>query len=269
MAFRENRSAFGPVYMTSSVLPVPHAFTTRLGGVSTGALESLNLGENRGDKSENVLENYRRLGSALGFDALSMACTRQVHGSTVRIVSDADRRAPYDEPAPEADGIVTGVRGLPIVCFTADCVPVLLCDGENGVIGAIHCGWRSSVADILGVAVGRMLELGAKSESISAAIGPAIGGCCFETGSDVTQAVINWLGPDGEQFFRPRAAAAGKFLVDLRMANRHRLLKLGLREENIDVSQECTMCRSDRYWSHRVTKGLRGSQCAAIVLPEV
>ena len=269
MAFIENHSDPGPVYMTSSVIDVPHAFTTRFGGVSEGIFGSLNVGENRGDSPENVRENYRRIGAALGFDGLSMAYTKQVHGNTVRIVTGADRRAPYDAPPPEADGIVTNTPGLPIACFTADCVPVLLCDAENGVAGAIHCGWRSSVADILGAAVEKMILLGAGAENISAAIGPAIGAYCFETGADVPEAVVSWLGPEGGRFFAPEPGKSGKFLVDLRAANRHRLLTLGLREENIDVSRECTVCRSDKYWSHRATHGERGSQCAVIILPEV
>ncbi len=269
MAFTEHHSVQGPVYMTSSVIGAPHAFTTRFGGVSEGIFSSLNLGENRGDSPENVRENYRRLGAALGFDGLSMAYTKQLHGNIVRVVSDKDRRAPYDAAPSEADGIVTNTRGLPVVCFTADCVPVLLCDEENGVAGAIHCGWRSSVADILGGAIEKMLLLGAKAESICAAIGPAIGACCFETGPDVPEAVVAWLGPEGGRFFVPEEGKSGKFLVDLRAANRHRLLTLGLRSENIDVSGECTICLSDKYWSHRATHGERGSQCAVIILPEV
>lgn len=255
--------------MTSSVIAAPHAFTTRFGGVSGGIFESLNLGENRGDEPERVIENYRRLGAALGFDGLGMAYTRQVHGAEVRAVSGADRRAPYGPPVPEADGIVTKTRGLPLVCFTADCVPVLLCDAENGVAGAVHCGWRSSTADILGRAVEKMLSLGAQREKLCAAIGPAIGACCFETGEDVAGAVISWLGSEGELFIRPEEGVAGKYLIDLRAANRRRLLSLGLSAGNIDVSDECTVCKSEKYWSHRATAGNRGSQCAVIILPEV
>jgi hypothetical protein len=239
-----------------------------MGGVSTGIWESLNLGENRGDAPENVTENYRRLGDALGYDGLSMAFTKQVHGNTVRIVTSEDRRAPFDPFLYEADGIVTREKGLPLIAFTADCVPVLLCDATHGVVGAIHCGWRSSVADILGVALEKMCLLGAEPGSVCAAIGPAIGACCFETGEDVPNAVREWLGAAGEEFIIPLAGKAGKYLVDLRGANRRRLIDLGLKPENIDVSDECTMCRPDRFWSHRVTKGERGSQGAVIFLPK-
>lgn len=267
MSFSEH-STNNLTLLKSSCISATHGFTTRYGGVSSDYLSSLNLGENRGDDPENVRENYHRLCQALGLKSDTLVFSRQVHENEVRIAAPDDLREVYEPLNYEADGLVTAYRGLPLIVFTADCVPVLLCDEIDGVIGAVHCGWRSSVGDILGVAVGKMITLGAKPENISAAIGPAIGKCCFETGSDVTEALINWLGEDARDFFHEKPDAEGKFLVDLRAANRHRLLTLGLLPENIDVSEECTMCAPDKFWSHRATKGLRGSQAALIVLPE-
>ena len=165
----------GLIYMTAPVITAKHAFSTRFGGVSEGGLASLNLGFNRGDERERVIENYRILGAALGIDVMRAAYTKQVHGTHVRLVTDADRCGPTD-PAPcDADGLVTNVKGLPIFCFTADCVPLLLHDPAGGTAGAVHCGWRSSVSDIPGVAVGLMRSLGSRPGDIRAAIGPAIG----------------------------------------------------------------------------------------------
>lgn len=253
-------------YMSSTLISAKHAFTTRIGGVSSNGFSSLNLGFGRGDPAENVLENYRQLGAALELDCFSAAFTKQVHGVDVRTVDERDRCAP-GEPAPcEADGLVTAVPGLPIFCFTADCVPVLLHDARHNVAAAVHCGWRSSVGDILGVTLERMCGLGAMPEDIRAAIGPAIGDCCFETDADVPQAVEAYLCGDVQGLILP-GASPGKFMVDLRGANRRRLLRLGLVEENIDVSDECTKCSGDKYWSHRgVRGGERGSQCAVISL---
>jgi YfiH family protein len=252
--------------MTAPAIPFPHAFTTRWGGVSTGALDSLNLGENRGDSEENVRENYRRVFGALGLPEQEACFTKQVHGSVVRLVTDADRRALFTPFPYEADGIVTNVRGLPLFCFTADCVPVLLCDPSAGAAGAIHCGWRSTAADILGEAVSKMQALGARPENIRAAVGPAIELCCFETGPEVPEAVERLLGGDsGGVFFA--AGDTGKFMVDLKETNRRRLIRLGLRTENISVSDECTACNCGKYWSHRKTGGIRGSQAALIAVP--
>lgn len=266
MAFTQ-QDKNGLVYMTSSVIKARHAFTTRFGGVSVGDFASLNLGSGRGDPQENVEENFRRVAALMGVGGNDCAVTRQVHGNEVRVVTSADKhilgtRTPYD-----ADGIITVERGLPIFCFTADCVPALLCDARHGVIAAVHCGWRSSVADILGVTVEKMCSLGATSETICVAQGAAIGRCCFETDDDVPAAVTKYLSGASDGLFDRRDD--GKTLVDLRAANTRRLLQLGLREENIDASDECTVCLHDKYWSHRYTSrhGLgRGSLAAAIVL---
>ena len=263
MAFIENKQG-ELVYMSSSLITAHHAFTTRWGGVSREGFSSLNLGSNRGDDPEAVRENYRRVCALMGVGIDDCAVTRQVHGKVVRVVTEADRHVCMAPVPYEADGIVTNVKNLPILCFVADCVPALLCDDHNGVAAAVHCGWRSSVADILGEAVEKMCSLGAQRERICAAMGASIGRCCFETDGDVPQAIDCYLGGDAAGTYTRRSD--GKYLVDLREANRRRLLQLGLKPEHIDVSEECTMCSHEKYWSHRYTKGQRGSQAAAIVL---
>ena len=256
----------GVVYMTSPLLESRHAFTTRFGGVSEGYLESLNLGENRGDRPENVRENYRRLCAALAFPPEKLVFSRQVHGTAVRTVTSADVHTLFTPIPYEADGLVTNEHGLVLTVFTADCVPVLLEDRTHQVIGAVHCGWRSSVGDILSAAIRAMCALGAKPENIRAAIGPAIGACCFETDADVPEAVERYIGADARGCIREEPGVPGKYLVDLRNANRLRLLQLGLSDENIALSTECTVCKSEKYWSHRATKGQRGSQASLIML---
>ena len=120
--------------------------------------------------------------------------------------------------------------------------------------------------DIPGEALRIMEGLGSRPEDVRAAIGPSIGACCFETDGDVPEAVRAWLGAaDAEPYIRPKNNS-GKFLVDLRGALRCRLLQLGLAPEHIAVSDECTVCLHEKYWSHRYSKGQRGSQCAVICL---
>lgn len=257
----------GVAYMTAPTIPYRHGFSTRIGGVSEGSLDSLNLGENRGDSEENVRENYRRFFEAVGIPPQDPCFTKQVHENNVRIVTDDDRRALFTPFEYEADGIVTNVKCLPLMCFTADCVPVLLCDPENGVAGAIHCGWRSTVKDILGEALKKMAELGAETENIRAAIGPAIEICCFETDREVPEAVERLLSGDTEGAYF-EVPGTGKYMVDLKEVNRRRLIQLGVRAENISVSDECTSCNSDKYWSHRATHGDRGAQAAVIMIAD-
>lgn len=265
--FTEHTS-HGITYMTSTVISARHAFSTRLGGVSAGDFASLNLGYNRGDDAANVTENYRRLGLAAGIDTMRADFTNQVHGAVVRVSVEDDWRAPDSPAGPECDGLVTVTPGLAIFCFTADCVPVLLHDGVRGAAGAVHCGWKSTVRDIIGEAVRKMCALGCEPGNIHAAIGPAIGKESFETDSDVPEAMRAWLGGEAEEFIHP-GAKPGKYLVDLRGALAARLVQLGLERGGIDVSDEDTLTGHDRYWSHRYTSrhGLaRGSQCAVIEL---
>ena len=254
----------GLIYMSSTLIPARHAFTTRYGGVSTGYLSSLNLISGHGDEPENIRENFRRVAALLGAGVDDCAVTKQVHGTVVRRVDEHDRHVCLSTVPYEADGVATATKGLPLFCFTADCVPVLLCEKNGRAAAAVHCGWRSSVGDILGEALRQLSVLGAKPGDLCAAIGPAIGFCCFETDDDVPEAVTAWLGGDTEGLFRRRED--GKTLVDLRAANARRLRQLGVPAERIDISEECTFCSHDKYWSHRYTKGQRGGQCAAIVL---
>ena len=263
MFVQENEN--GLIYMRSTVIPLKHAFTTRYGGVSKGYLESLNLISNHGDEPENIRENFRRAAALFDAGPDDCAVTKQVHGNTVRTVTGADRHLCLSPVPYEADGIVTAVPGLPLFCFTADCVPVLLCDAEAGVIGAVHCGWRSSAGDILKNAIDAMCVLGADPGRVSAAIGPAIGACCFETDDDVPEAITAYLAGDTKGLFVRRPD--GKTMVDLRGANARRLRQLGVPDGQIDVSEECTFCSHEKYWSHRYTKGKRGGQAAAIALP--
>ena len=254
----------GLVYMTSSLIPARHAFTTRYGGVSTGYLSSLNLISGHGDEPENIRENFRRVAALMGAGVDECAVTKQVHKAEVRLVDERDRHVCLSPVPYEADGIATATKGLPLFCFTADCVPALLCEKSGKAAAAVHCGWRSSVGDILGAALRQLESLGAKPEALCAAIGPAIGRCCFETDDDVPEAITAWLGGETEGLFVRRAD--GKTLVDLRAANARRLRQLGVPAEQIDISEECTFCSHEKYWSHRYTKGQRGGQAAAIVL---
>ena len=267
--FTEHQTAEGLVYLTSSVLPARHAFSTRLGGVSRGGFETFNISLNRGDDPEAVCENYRRWCTLFDAGVDDCCVTNQIHEAYVRPVTGADRHICMTDEPVEADGLVTSEKNLPIFCFTADCVPVLLCDSEGKAVAAVHCGWKSSVRDILGNAVREMEKRGAKPENICAALGPAIGRCCFETDRDVPDAVTAYLSGETDGLWTLRED--GKYMVDLRLANVRRLLQLGLKAENIDVSEECTMCKPDKYWSARYTarhKLVRGSMVAGIALKE-
>ena len=259
----------GAAYLTAPNIPARHAFSTRLGGVSTGVLESLNLSVRRGDTPENVRENWRRLGAAAGLDLTRAVYAKQVHSADVRIAHAADAQPPEMEPRFTCDGFVTNEPDVPLAVFMADCLPALLHDPAAGVIGAVHCGWRGSVADILGAAVAQMCALGAHPADIRAAIGPGIGACCFEVGPEVVAAAEALLGAPLGALVRPTAGGREKgvkFHVDLQGIGVRLLTDAGLSPENVIDSGICTKCCADEFWSHRATDGRRGVQAAVITL---
>jgi YfiH family protein len=253
-------------YMTARNISATHAFTTRLGGVSGGVFSSLNLRARDGENPENVRANFEIICRALGVSPECLVFSNQVHGASARVVSLDDRTVPTGRPTGDADAMATSARGLSLVVFTADCAPILLHDPLVGAIGAVHAGWRSTAGDVAGAAVSLMSrELGCRPSDIRAAIGPCISSCCFETGSDVAEAMFALFPGSAERDATVRRRG-DKFLVDLKAANALLLERAGLLRENIAISDECTCCLGDKYWSHRATGGVRGSQAAIISL---
>ena len=248
-------------YLTAEGISVPHCFTTRLGGVSEGYLGSLNIGLHRGDAPENVLENYRILGRALGFSPEDLVLTRQIHSDIVLPVGRKDCRGIDHRDYPESDGLVTNEAGVALVVFTADCTPILLHDPVTGAVGAVHAGWRGTASGIAARAVETMARCyGCDPGNIRAAIGPNIGPCHFETNADVPEALCAAFGRDAEMYIQTRG---DKFFPDLKAINAMALRRRGV--TRIEVSTDCTCCSTDRFWSHRATAGERGSQGAVIM----
>ncbi|MDE6259339.1 MAG: peptidoglycan editing factor PgeF [Oscillospiraceae bacterium] len=245
---------------------VAHGFSTRLGGVSEGMWESLNLGQSRGDDPDHVRENYRRFFAAIGADGKRLAMTNQVHGGTVRCVTTADVKTdPYDKPGYEADGLMTDLPGVALVVYSADCIPILFYDPVRRVIAAVHAGWRGTAAGIASTAVERMVDVyGCCPGDILAAIGPGIGPDCFETHEDVPNAMTAALSTAVLRHIKIKEN--GKFAVDLKNINAMRLEQAGLDPDHIAVSQVCTSCDPDKFWSHRKLGTSRGSMAAAIQL---
>jgi YfiH family protein len=252
-------------YLAAEGISAAHCFTTRLGGVSTGYLDSMNIGLHRGDEVENVLKNYEILGSAVGFKVENCVLTRQTHTDIVRVVSKADHISCFHRDYPECDGLITNDPGTALMIYTADCTPILFHDPATGAVGAAHAGWRGTASQIGAKTVAAMVEnFGCDPANIRAAIGPNIGQCHFQTDSDVPEAMLEAFGPEAERFIR---AEDDKYYVNLKEINALSLRRAGM--AHIEISDACTACQPHRFWSHRVTKGQRGSQGAVIVCEEV
>ena len=249
--------------VADSLAGASHGFTTRLGGVSTGHLASLNLGHHRGDDPANVYENYRILGHALGFAPEDTVFPVQRHTDIIRVVSRENRgEGLFRETPTVCDGQITDEPGVALVAFGADCTPVLLFDPVRRAVGAVHAGWRGTAMGIAKKAVEAMsAAYGCRPGDIRAAIGPCIGQCCFETDGDVPAAMINALGSEAEAYIVRRGA---KYHVDLKGINAWWLSKAGV--ETVDVSPDCTACDTATYWSHRRVGDHRGSQAGVIIL---
>ncbi len=227
-----------------------HLFTSRAGGVSSGIWASLNLRRSCGDDPENVRENFRRVGEMIGCDRFVFLS--QQHTDRILHVDVSDAIRDVYQPLIEADGLITSTPELALMVFSADCVPILM-EGD-GVVAAVHAGWRGTVK---GIAAKAVREMGCPPEGIRAWIGPAIGPCCYQVGDEVRQAMRERLNGEAEEFIIGDKA-------DLKGFNRRLLEKAGV--SSIEVSPICTMCRHEDYWSHRYTAGERGVQCGVIVL---
>ena len=251
----------------SRLIHFPHGFSTRKGGISNGIYESLNLGMTRGDNVMHVKRNWQIFLSECGIGTWDFVCGKQVHGNNVHIATHENAGPAYGHDHPiEADGFVTSEPGVPLAIFSTDCVPILLADETNGVCGAVHCGWRSTVADIEKVAIDKMVSLGANPGNIRAAIGPAIGKCCFEVGEEVVDGILNLVGRNRSDLYT-NSKNAGKYMLDLPDAVKARLIMLGIAPSYIETIYECTMCNPGMYWSHRYTGGKCGSQASIIMIP--
>jgi YfiH family protein len=277
-----------------SVPWVIHGFSTRKGGASRlDGAAALNLGFTDWDSPETVAQNRKAFVQALadpkpaskknrknGIEPLLLTL-RQIHSDVVRVLS----RVPAS--APQGDAAISRRSGLHLGIQTADCVPILLADTRSRVVAAVHAGWRGTLARIVSKTLGRMrLEFGTRPEDVIAALGPAIGPCCYEVGPEVAQAFAGQFAPAAEWFEGPfERLATGeepnplpwltmmppghepppeRVRLDLAAANRWQLEDAGVNPRNIAISRLCTACRSDLFFSYRKEGAGAGRMLSAI-----
>ena len=252
---------------------IRHGFSTRLGGVSTGVYSSMNLGFGRGDEDDNVRENFRRMAEALDMDPSRLCLSKQTHTTNVRIVDERDAGNGITKPLPydNTDGLITNVKGLPLVTFYADCVPLFLYDPIKQVAALSHSGWRGTVGRMGAVTVKMMEEsFGCDPGDILCGIAPSICRKCYEVSADVAREFVSAFGDAAKErllspsVFNPHDP--DKYMLDLWEACRLVFLEAGIKEEHIEVSDHCTRCESDLFFSHRVMGNARGSLAAFIML---
>jgi purine-nucleoside/S-methyl-5'-thioadenosine phosphorylase / adenosine deaminase len=264
-----------PVLQATAFNKLPwlvHGFSMRQGGVSEIDGEKvLNLGAMEWDKRANVEENKKRFQAAVGASELDFVSLHQIHSDVVRIFDATPSKQC------KGDALTTNRKGLLLGVRTADCSPVLVVDPKKRVVAAIHAGWRGTLARIVAKTIGQMrMEFGSEPKDLLAAIGPTIGGCCYEVGTEVAADFsakfsnaseffdelrtgdepnpLQWLNmmPPGHQ------PPPKKVLLDLKKANRAQLLEAGVLERNIFVTELCTSCDVDRLFSYRKEGAVSG-----------
>lgn len=245
------------------------AFTTRLGGVSKGDCTSMNLSFARGDKEEDVRENYRIMGEALGIDLDRAVLSHQVHKTDIYTVTEEDAGRgviPGRERLFEVDGLITKEKQIPLITFFADCVPLIFYDPVKKVAAASHSGWKGTVERIGEKTVSKMVdEMGCKEEDILAIIGPSICQNCYEVSKDVAEQFEKAFTKEQYDSFMIEKHN-GKYQLDLWKVNELILLDAGIRREHLAVTDLCTCCNPEFLFSHRASKGRRGNLSAILCL---
>lgn len=240
-------------------------FTGRSGGASGRWNGGLNWSYTVETDRAAVAENRRRSLAALGLPTDRAVMAGLVHGN--RVVAVTGEEAPQGDGVrlvENCDALITDVPGLALVVTAADCVPVFLYDPVRRVVGAVHAGWRGTVAGIGARAVQAMAETyGCNPADILGAVGPSIGPCCYEVDDAVAEPVRLYYGDRAGAMLLP-GRTPGKYQLDLWEANRQDLLGAGVRQ--ISVSGACTSCGVDKLFSHRAEAGTAGRGAAVIAL---
>lgn len=241
-----------------------HAFTTRVGGGSPAPFDSFNLGRHDAAKAhwDDALLNRQKLCHALDVDFKRLAVPGQVHSDKVVWLTDHDSYK-------EIDGIATNLSGVPILLHFADCVPIILYAGQAGALAVVHAGWRGTAASIVQNGVDVLIErAGAKPAEIVAAVGPAIGSCCYPTSDEVAHKLQETVVRISNRTRHAQGALieirGHKPHPDLGAINAQQLLDRGV--EQIDVCDLCTSCNPHMFYSHRQSSGLTGRQGAIACL---
>ena len=241
------------LWFAGSVSEQVQAFSTLRGRAKGGKPYSqVNLCDYVGDDALRVLDARITLSMQLGVELDDLIMPRQTHSCRVAVIDERFRTMDIEgqETALEGvDALVTNLRGVVIGVNTADCVPLILVDEAAGLIAAAHAGWRGTAGRIAGAVVDEMCRMGARADHIQVAMGPSICQDCFEVGDEVVEA-FNKAGFNLEDIVA-RNPATGRAHIDLRMANREVLVRAGVPAGRIALSQHCSRCEHERYFSAR------------------
>ncbi|MDB5053596.1 MAG: multicopper polyphenol oxidase [Bacilli bacterium] len=245
-------------------------FSSRLGGVSQKPFDSLNCGLHVADLNDDVVANRTRVAAAIDFPIDSWTYGNQVHGCHVKLVTSLDKGKGIDslETAIQAtDAFITQQAGICLGALFADCVPLYFYDPVHKAVGLAHAGWKGTVLRVAAATIAAMRQsFGSMPSDINATIGPSIGVCCFEVDEKVMDKVksLDEVTTGYKPVFKKKEN--GKFMLNLQQLNQQIMIKAGISPSNIEVSELCTSCRTDLFFSHRKENGKTGRMVAWIGL---
>lgn len=245
-----------------------HAYSTRIGGVSKGCCESMNLRNCEWDTVENYRQNMEIFCDAAGFDFDRIVATHQTHTTNVEVVADTDvpKGSLFATHYMDVDGIVTNVKGVTLVASFADCIPLYFYDPVREAIGICHSGWKGTLGKIGAVTITKMVEnYGCNPQDIIVAIGPGICSDCYEVSEDLyDEFSASWSREAVDNSFTK--GREGHYQLDLWKANYYVMIEANINPANISVTDICTKCNSDKLFSHRAQGAQRGNQCGFMML---
>ena len=231
-----------------------HTITDRYGGVSEKPYDSLNLALHVGDAVKDVLENRVRVSEKYNFSIKNLIFMDQVHGCEVKVIEHA-----FDNRISDCDALITNVRKIPLMVMVADCIPILIYDPIQKVIGAVHAGRNGTFLRIAQKTIEKMQHTyGCDVKDIMIGLGPSIRRCCYEVGKDLADIATKNF---GEGFIM---IEKGRYFLDLQAINKTQLLEVGISEDNIEISSICTACDAN-YFSYR-REGVTGRFAGFIMI---
>ena len=247
-------------FLTFPNLELPHSCSTRVGGVSKGAYEGLNIGQSTKDAPSYVHENRLRLGAASGIPIVSLLS--MTHGTKIVRIDENPRTLR------DGDGCITNTVGQPLMITTADCVPLIFFDPVKRAVAITHAGWRGTAARIGAHTVEAFKKLyGTNPADLQVGIGPSIGPCCFKVGREVADVFANNF-PEQDLLGFQRKDNKEEVYVDLWRANQAALIESGVKLENICFSRICSACHRDLFFSYRRDQQVTGRMAASAMLQE-
>jgi len=214
-----------------------HFFSSRIGGFSKEDYAELNLGIFTEDNKESI---YMNINKALNDNNMNdnIVYLKQVHSDLICVVDNHNASTIKEKVG---DALITREKNMPIGVFTADCVPCIVYDNKNKIIAVVHAGWKGTYQNILYKTINKIInDLGGDSNNIYVALGPSIGHCCFEVSADVAEK------------FRFVFNTDNRYFVDLFLENKKQAIDASIKEENIFISNICTKCNNNLFYSYRV-----------------